>query len=411
MDRKCQGSWGSSPGSEPGQLNEACSDRRIDLISWPHAAPEPAYRRISEIPLSIVQKTDPRFPRLVRLLAGSPTGAFHVICQRDNTDVKEAHEYRRRIYLARHFPPAVEARIAKRYEVVRNESDEIMTAAQLAAEAKGCDYLLVSPTETVSRPVFEQLAGTLKAVATLAVGYDRIDLEAARQHGVAVFNAPGVLTDACADLGMMLLLNASRRGYEADALLRSGNWTGWAPTQLLGVGLGGKRLGILGMGRIGQAVAARARGFGLEIHYHNRTRLPDAEELGARYYETPEALLAVSDIFMICAPGTPALAAFLDYRRISLLPRNAIVINISRGDTVVDDALIAALDEKRIFAAGLDVYANEPAVDPRYCRLNNVFLTPHIASATEETRDAMGFILLDALEDFERGTVPANQLC
>lgn len=286
-----------------------------------------------------------------------------------------------------------------------------MTAAQLASEARGCDYLFVSTTETVSRVVFEQLSGTLKAVATLAVGYDRIDLDAARQHGVAVFNSPGVLTDACADLGMMLLLNASRRGHEADALVRSGNWTGWAPTQLLGVGLRGKRLGILGMGRIGQAVATRARGFGLEIHYHNRKRLLDAEELGARYYETPEALLAVSDIFMICAPGTQALTSFLDHRRISLLHRNAIVINISRGDTVVDDALISALEEKRILAAGLDVYANEPAVDPRYYQLSNVFLTPHIASATVETRDAMGFILLNALEDYERGAVPANRLC
>jgi lactate dehydrogenase-like 2-hydroxyacid dehydrogenase len=323
----------------------------------------------------------------------------------------EPKGHRRRIYLARRFPPAVEARIAERYEITRNESGDIVTAAQLAAEARGCDYLFVSTTETVSRLVFEQLSGTLKAVATLAVGYDRIDLEAAREHSVAVFNSPGVLTDACADLGMLLLLNASRRGHEADSLVRSGSWTGWAPTQLLGVGLRGKRLGILGMGRIGQAVAARARGFGLEVHYHNRKQLPDAEELGARYYETPEALLAVSDIFMICAPGTPALASFLDHRRISLLPRRAIVINISRGDTVVDDALIAALEEKRIFAAGLDVYANEPSVDPRYCKLNNVFLTPHIASATEETRDAMGFILLDALEDYERGTVPANQLC
>lgn len=325
--------------------------------------------------------------------------------------MKQAQEYRRRIYLARHFPAAVEARMRERYDIIRNESGEILSAEALAARARGCDYLFVSATETVSRLVFEELAGTLKAVATLSVGYDRIDIEAAQQYGVAVFNSPGVLTDACADLGILLLLNASRRGYEADSMVRSGTWAGWAPTQLLGIGLAGKRLGILGMGRIGQAVAARARAFGLKVHYYNRKRLPAQEELDAMYHETPEALLAVSDVFMICAPGTPELAGFLDHRRISLLPRHAIVVNISRGDTVVDDALIAALEEQRIFAAGLDVYANEPAVDPRYFKLKNVFLTPHIGSATKETRDAMGFILLDALEDYERGAVPANQLC
>jgi lactate dehydrogenase-like 2-hydroxyacid dehydrogenase len=325
--------------------------------------------------------------------------------------VNEAQEHRRRVYLARHFPSAVEARIAERYDIVRNESGEILSAEQLAAEATGCAYLFVSATETVSRLVFEQLAGTLEAVATLAVGYDRIDIEQARLHGVAVFNSPGVLSEACAEIGIMLLLNASRRGHEADTLVRSGNWTGWAPTQLLGLGLVGKRLGILGMGRIGQEVAARARGFGLKIHYHNRRRLPENEELNASYHETAESLLAVSDIFMICAPGTRELAGFLDHRRIALLPPRAIVINISRGDTVVDEALIAALESKRLFAAGLDVYANEPSVDPRYFKLENVFLTPHIASATEETRDAMGFILLDALEAHERGIFPANRLC
>jgi lactate dehydrogenase-like 2-hydroxyacid dehydrogenase len=325
--------------------------------------------------------------------------------------MKQVQERRRRIYLARHFPSAVEARIAKSYDIVRNTSGEILDAEQLAAEAKGCAYLFVSATETVSRLVFEKLAGTLEAVATLSVGYDHIDLKAAKQHGVPIFNSPGVLSEACAEIGMLLLLNASRRAYEADALVRSGNWTGWAPTQLLGIGLVGKRLGILGMGRIGREVAARARSFGLKIHYHNRRRLPGDEERDAIYHATPDALLAVSDIFMICAPRTPDLIGFLDHKRISLLPHNAIVINISRGDIVVDDALIAALEVKRIFAAGLDVYANEPLVDPRYFKLNNVFLTSHIGSATEDTRNAMGFILLDALDANERGAVAQNRVC
>jgi lactate dehydrogenase-like 2-hydroxyacid dehydrogenase len=325
--------------------------------------------------------------------------------------VNRAQQHRRRIYLARHFPSAVEARIGERYDAVRNESGEILSAEQLANEAKGCEYLFVSATETVSRSVFERLADTLEGVATLSVGFDHIDIEAARQHNVAVFNSPGVLSEACAEVGMLLLLNASRRGYESDTLVRSGNWTGWTPTQMLGIGLAGKRLGILGMGRIGREVAARARGFGLRIHYHNRRRLPEAEGRDATYHDTPEGLLAVSDMFMICAPGTAELRGFLDHERIALLPHNAIVVNISRGDTVVDDALIVALESKRIFAAGLDVFTNEPHVDPRYFKLKNVFLTSHIGSATYETRDAMGFILLDALEAHERGTVPGNRLC
>ena len=194
-------------------------------------------------------------------------------------------------------------------------------------------------------------------------------------------------------------------------LVRSGNWKGWSPVQLLGLDLKEKRLGILGMGRIGQEVAKRARGFGMKIHYHNRSRLTAELEGDASYEETPANLLAASDIFIICAPSTPELAGFLNRERIALLPPNAIVVNISRGEMVVDDALIEALREKRLFAAGLDVYANEPAVDTRYFDLPNVFLTPHIGSATVETRDAMGFILLDALQEYESGRTPENQVC
>ena len=314
-------------------------------------------------------------------------------------------------YLARSFTTLVEAKISERYHVLRNPSGCPMKAEDLANNAANCDYLFVSATEQVSRLVFERLAGSLKAVATLSVGFDHVDIDTARAHGVAVFNSPGVLTDACAEIAMLLILNAARRGHEADTLVRSGHWPGWAPTQLLGRGLVGKRLGILGMGRIGQAVANRARSFGLHIHYHKRKRLPAELEKDAHYHETAEGLLTVSDIFLITAPGTPDLSGFLNRRRIALLPPNAIVVNIARGDMIDDDALIEALLEKRIFAAGLDVFDREPAVDPRYATIENVFLTPHIGSATEDTRNAMGLLLLEGLHAFETGQVARNRVC
>jgi glyoxylate reductase len=318
---------------------------------------------------------------------------------------------RRIFYLARRFPAAVEARVAERYEIVRNEHGGVLSATQLAAAAVGADYLFVSATETVSRKVIEALSGTLKAIGTLSVGFDHIDLEAARDFGVAVFHTPDVLSEACAEIGMLLVLNAARRGHEAEIVVRSGEWTGWAPTQLLGVGLVGKRLGILGMGRIGREVARRARPFGMTIHYHNRHRLGETLEQNAVYHSTPEQLLAASDVLIICAPGSSALRAFLNRERIALLPQNAIVVNLSRGEIIDDGALIEALRSRRLFAAGLDVYANEPAINREYCELANVFLTPHIGSATEETRNAMGFMVLDAIRLFEEGLESPNRLC
>jgi lactate dehydrogenase-like 2-hydroxyacid dehydrogenase len=314
-------------------------------------------------------------------------------------------------YLARSFPAALEAKIGDRYQVLRNPSGGAMTAEKLASHAGDCDYLFVSATERVSRLVFEKLGGRLKAVATLSVGINHVDLDAARERGVAVFNSPGVLTDACAEIAMLLVLNASRRGHEGNALVRSGKWPGWAPTQLLGLGLAGKRMGILGMGRIGRAVADRARSFGVHIHYHNRKPLPDELQKDAVYHDTPESLLGVSDIFLITAPGTPQLAGFLNRQRIALLPPNAIVVNIARGEMINDDALIEALEQKRVFAAGLDVFHHEPAVDPRYFTMENVFLTPHIGSATEDTRNAMGLLLLEGLHAFENGQVARNRVC
>ncbi len=318
---------------------------------------------------------------------------------------------RRRVFLSRRFPPAVEQRIAERYEITRNPDDTILPESELAQAAHGCDYIFMSAMENMTRNVFAALSGTLKAVGTLSSGVNHIDLEAAREFGVAVFYSPGVLSESCAELALLLILNAARRGYEADRLVRSGEWKGYAPTQMLGYDLANRRAGILGMGRIGSAIARRLIALGAKVHYHNRHRLPPDREMGATFHESAEDLLRVSDYLLLCAPGATGFEGFLNRERIAMLPANAIVINLSRGDTVDDDALIESLRSGRVFAAGLDVFAREPHVDPRYRDLPNVFLTPHIGSATYETRNAMGFLILDGFEAFEKGVRAENQLC
>lgn len=315
-----------------------------------------------------------------------------------------------RAYLCRRFTPAVEAAIHDRYDLRLNEDDSILEAGQIIANARGARVLFVSATETISAEVLRALSPTLKYVATLSVGYDHIDMAAARALGIRILHTPDVLSHACAEIAIMLMLNACRRGYEADRMVRSGQWPGWGPTQLLGRGLTGRRLVIFGMGRIGREIAARARPFGLEIHYHNRTRLSPEHESGAVFHGTLDEAVKVADILMIAAPGSPEIKGAINASRIALLPENAVVVNISRGDLVVDDALIAALVSRRVFAAGLDVFANEPEIDQRYRTLDNVFLTPHIGSATHETRDAMGWLLINGLDDVRHGRTPSNLL-
>jgi lactate dehydrogenase-like 2-hydroxyacid dehydrogenase len=313
-------------------------------------------------------------------------------------------------YAARRFTPAVEAAMNARYAVTWNQTDSALTPGELAQAASGCDYLFVSPGQPLPAETIAALAPGLKVIATLSVGVDHIDLEAARRAGVKVLHTPDVLSEATAEIAMLLILGVARRASEGERMVRAGAWGGWAPTQLLGRRLTGRRLGLLGMGRIGKQVAARARAFGLEIHYHNRRPLPDPEAMGAIYHADSDRLLAHSDIFCITAPSVPELKNFLDARRIALLPADAMVVNVARGDLVDDDALIDALQNRRLFGAGLDVYRGEPAIDPRYRTLDNVMLLPHLGSATIETRDAMGFLLLEGLSVIEAGGRPGNQL-
>jgi glyoxylate reductase len=316
----------------------------------------------------------------------------------------------KKAFMCRRFTSTTEAELRDRFNLQVNPHDKVLSPTEIANMAQGANVLFVTATETINAGVIAALQSDLKIIATLSVGFDHIDMSAARARGIQVLHTPDVLSDACAEIAMLLMLNACRRGYEADRMVRSGAWPGWGPTQLLGLGLTGRRLGIFGMGRIGRAVATRARGFGLQIHYHNRSRLSSELEDCATYHETVEGLLEASDIFLVAAPGQRELKGFIDRNRIGRLRPGAVVVNISRGDLINDDALIEALQSGHLFAAGLDVFADEPNVDPRYRELDNVFLTPHIGSATYETRDAMGWLLIEGIETLAAGGKPDNLL-
>jgi glyoxylate reductase len=307
------------------------------------------------------------------------------------------------IFVTRRLPPAVTERLTRNFEARLNPEDRLPDAAAVLAGAQGADGLLVCPTDKVTAEVIGRLPASIRIISTFSVGFDHVDLAAAKARGLVVTNTPDVLTDATADIALLLLLGAARRAHEGERMLREDRWGAWAPTGMLGTHLGGKRLGIYGMGRIGQAVARRARAFDMQIHYHDLARLPPERELGATYHDSPEKLLAASQFLSLHCPATPETRHFLDRRRIALLPDGAIVVNTARGTIVDDGALIEALGSGKIAAAGLDVYENEPAIDPRYRAIENCFLLPHLGSATVETRDAMGFKCLDSLEAFFAG--------
>jgi glyoxylate reductase len=306
------------------------------------------------------------------------------------------------------LPKAVETRLAQNYTPRFNEVDKLYTPDELITKAVGADALLITPRDRLAAEVIDKLPASIRAIATYSVGYDHIDLEATQKRGILVTNTPDVLTDATAELTLLLLLGAARRASEGERIMRQGTWSGVRPTELLGTQVTGKRLGILGMGRIGQTVARRARAFDMEIHYCNRKQLSPEVEAGAIFHNDPDDLLPESDFFSLHCPATPETVNFLNAQRIALLPEGAIVINTARGSLVNDDDLIAALHSGKIAAAGLDVYNGEPNIHPAYRTLPNTFLLPHIGSATRETRNRMGFIALDNLDAIFAGKVPPN---
>jgi lactate dehydrogenase-like 2-hydroxyacid dehydrogenase len=305
-----------------------------------------------------------------------------------------------RVFVTRKLPPAVEARLQRDYQPVLNPADTLYTTEQMIAGAAGCGALLPCPTDRLNAEAVGSLPASVRVIATFSVGYEHIDVNACKKRGIAVGNTPGVLTDATADIALLLLLGAARGAANGEHVIRTNTWNIWGPMAMLGTHMSGKRLGIYGMGRIGQAVAKRARAFDMTIHYHNRTRLSAELEQGAIFHAEAEDMLPHCDFLSINAPSSPETNGFLNAARIALLPDGAIVVNTARGPLVDDEALIAALNLGKLAAAGLDVYTGEPNINPAYRTVKNAFLLPHLGSATVETRNAMGFMALDNLDAF-----------
>ena len=314
------------------------------------------------------------------------------------------------LLLTRRLPEAVEARASRDYDALLNADDSQYDADALISKSAQADAILICSPEKFSGEVIEQLDARVRAIATFSVGYEHIDVAAAAARGITVTNTPDVLTDATADIALLCLLGAARRQHESTAMLRESRWGRWAATSLLGAHVTGKRLGILGMGRIGRAVAKRARAFDMEIHYSNRSQLSAELEQDATFYQNPEDMLPNTQFLSINCPSTPETHHFLNADRIALLPDGAVVVNTARGDIVDDEALIAAAKSGKVSGIGLDVYEGEPNFHNDYLDLPNAFLLPHIGSATVDTRDAMGFRALDNLDAIFAGNQPEDKL-
>ncbi|WP_025771273.1 2-hydroxyacid dehydrogenase [Thioalkalivibrio sp. HK1] len=314
------------------------------------------------------------------------------------------------VLCTRRLPLEVEERLSRNYRARLNLEDRLYDEDGMVASSEGCDAILAAGGDCLHARTIDRLPDSVRIIATYSVGYEHIAVDRAKARGIVVTHTPNVLDDATADVAMLCLLGAARRGAEGDKMVREDAWKGWHTGLLVGVHVTGKRLGIYGMGRIGRAVAQRARGFDMEIHYYNRRRLPSDLESGAIYHESPESMLRVSDFLSINAPSSPETRGFLNAQSISLLPEGAVVVNTARGDLIDDDALIDALRSGKVAAAGLDVFANEPAIDARYRELKNTFLLPHIGSASVETRNAMGWCCLDNLDAFFAGNPCPNAL-
>lgn len=309
-----------------------------------------------------------------------------------------------RLLLTRNFPPDVIARANKDYDTRLNEEDIALSSRDILERSADVDAILCASTEVFDRDLIMALPESVRMIATFSVGYDHIDVPAATEKGIVISNTPDVLTDATADIAFLCLLGAARLAHQASETLRAGEWKRWAPSQFAGVHVTGKRLGILGMGRIGQAVARRAQGFDMQIHYHNRRPVTAPGLETAVYHSDPDEFLSVCDFLSINCPLTPETKYFINDDSIEKMPQNTVIVNSARGGVIEDAALIKALKSGRVAAAGLDVFENEPNLNPEYLDLETLFVLPHIGSATIETRNAMGFKCLDNLDAFFAGT-------
>jgi glyoxylate reductase len=316
------------------------------------------------------------------------------------------------VIVTRKLPEVIETRLMELFDTRLNDDDQPMSRDALGEALRVAEVLVPTVTDRLDAEVLSRAGEDLKLIASFGAGVDHIDLAAAHARGITVTNTPGVLTEDTADMTMALVLAVPRRLAEGERLVRSRQWQGWGPTSMLGHRIWGKRLGIIGMGRIGTAVARRARGFGVAIHYHNRHRVPEslAHELEATYWESLDQMLARMDIISVNCPHTPATYHLLSARRLELLRPHAYIVNTSRGEVIDEAALTRLLREGRIAGAGLDVFEHEPAINPRLLELDNVVLLPHMGSATIEGRIDSGEKVLINIKTFVDGHKPPDRV-
>lgn len=314
------------------------------------------------------------------------------------------------VWITRKLSDNTEARALRDYDVILNPQDKTSSAEDIIAMSQKVDAIIPCHSEHFNADVTAQLGDRLKIIANHSVGVDHCDLPALHTRGITVTNTPDVLSDATAEIAMLLMLGAARRAIEGDSLVRSGQWDSWSPAFMVGKQVTGKRLGIIGMGKVGQVMAKRGRGFDMTVHYHNRTRLPEHLECNAIYHDTIESLLGVSDYLSLHCPATETTAGLINSETLALLPDGAILVNTARGALVDESSLIDAIETGKLSAAGIDCFQTEPVGNPAFAKHQNIFTLPHIGSATAETRDAMGFRALDNLDAFFAGSTPHDKL-
>ena len=305
----------------------------------------------------------------------------------------------KKILITRRLLRENEDKASKIFKAELNLNDELYSQSKLLELSKDCDGILTSLTDKMDEQTINKLPETIKIISNFAVGFGNIDIEAAKKKGIAVTNTPDVLTDATAEIGVLLILGACRRASEGIENAKASNWK-WSADYLIGKQLTGARLGILGMGRIGQKIAKISKSLGMIIHYHNRSKLSKEKEEGAIYHDNLKDLLSVSDVLSVCCPASKETVNMINKDTIEYLPKGAVVTNVARGDIVDDDALIDALDRRKIYPVGLDVYKNEPNLNPGYLKHKSAFILPHLGSSTKETRTAMANLAIDNMDEF-----------
>jgi len=305
----------------------------------------------------------------------------------------------KKILVTRKLLQSNEDRLKEIYDVKLNSNDELYSQNRLIELSQGCDGILSALTDKLDVETINKLPASVKILSNFAVGFGNIDLDAAKKKNIAVTNTPEVLTDATAEIGVLLILGACRRAAEGIEGARASNWK-WSADYLIGKQLTGTRLGILGMGRIGQKIAKVAKSLGMIIHYHNRSELSSEKAQDAIYHDNLKSLMSVSDVLSVCCPASKETINLINKETLEHLPKGAVVTNVARGDIVDDEALIDALNRRKVYAVGLDVYKGEPNLNPGYIKHKSAFILPHLGSATKETRTAMANLAIDNLQEF-----------